>query len=409
MNRSFVAASIASLCSAPLAIAGASIPTYAGFQVQASTGNITFNLPAGASISNATPDINNSGQVTFEVTVPSATQIWRGGNAMGGSVAEISQAAGFVSVSDPTINNAGRVVWSQDDVPGVYSVDAAGSPAALYTNDPFGTSTFGSPQILDDDTVGFRGRAGFGPRFHASVNPFLDVPPTIFAQEMPGLSFLFTPRFNNNTEVATKLTRDAGFNEEEVVTIDASGARTTIAQNNDIDPMSPYSSFGNSLGFNDHGQVALAATLAASGDRTIVLTDGTTETTIATEGVGDVSDIEFFSPVVNNNGLVAFRAFDASGNRSIFVGDGTDLVKVATEGTAITGGNGESLFIGRLIDTGPSFGGGISINDLGEIVFNAQLNNGQTLLGAGIIVAQIPAPGSLALLGLAPLATRRKR
>src|SRR5690606_4639520 len=81
------------------------------------------------------------------------------------------------------------------------------------------------------------------------------------------------------------------------------------------------------------------------------------------------------------------RGFDGSGKRSVFVGDGTDLVKIATEGTQLQTDLG-TLTIGRL-DGNPAFGSSPDINDAGEVVFAASVNDGVNEIGTAITVATV--------------------
>ena len=101
----------------------------------------------------------------------------------------------------------------------------------------------------------------------------------------------------------------------------------------------------------------------------------------------DLNSIEFFAPRINSNGTVTFRGFDGSGKRSVYVGDGTKLIKIATEGTELETDLG-TLTIGRL-DGSPAFGSSPDINDAGEVVFAASVNDGFTDIGTAITVATV--------------------
>src|SRR5690606_17482051 len=113
-----------------------------------------------------------------------------------------------------------------------------------------------------------------------------------------------------------------------------------------------------------------------------------TTRTIATSADPEVSSIDFFAPAVNDEGLVAFRAFDEAGLRAIFVGDGTTLRRVVTEHDLVPTDRGE----GRIDqhDSSPVFGGSVDINARGDVVFAAALTptgNNQIEWGSGIFVA----------------------
>ena len=62
--------------------------------------------------------------------------------------------------------------------------------------------------------------------------------------------------------------------------------------------------------------------------------DDFTGTTILIASVENqlVNTIDFFSPDVNNDGVVVFRGDDSTGLSSVFVGDGNNLIRLGGEG-----------------------------------------------------------------------------
>ncbi len=374
---------------ATTAFASAQTPTYSTHQIMASTGDILFNLPAGASISSVTPSINASGKVAFKFLAPNSTNIWFGGLATGQTIQTVDTSVDFYLLSDPDCNDDERVVWAQDGpgAPAVWSAVADGS-AAMYATGPLGTAIYGSPSVNAVGQVGYRASFSTG-RAWVTNDPAGDGVRVLAAEQsiQPGsnISYLYTPTMNDLREVAGKMSRSV-FAQEEIWIL-GRDPQLLIAQSNELDSDSPFDKFDNAVGFNNAGQVAFITTLVG-GVRAIYLSsDYGQYTEIAREGVSDVSDIEFFHPVVNDDGLVAFRAFDGAGRRAVFVGDGASLTKAAVEGAAIRGPNDEQLFIGRFIDTSPAFGGSPDINAHGDVVFNAQLHDTVDLRGAAIIVA----------------------
>lgn len=390
MNTRRAALLCAGITAAPLF---AQVPTYSEFEIQASTSDILFNLPSGSSISSVTPRINALSQVAFKYLAPNTSSVWFGTASAGQTIHAVDTSIDFYLVSDPDLNTEGRVVWAQDGpgAPAVWS-SLAGAPAAIYATGPLGTSFYGSPSINALGQVGYRAEFATGKAWAS----FAAGAVAIHAAEQSiqpgtGISFLFTPFISNSRQIAGKMTRQT-FDHEEIRLVDPTGVSTLIAQTNNLDPQSIFDRFDNSVGVNASRQVSFTTTLVG-GDRAVYRADAPgLFTNIAREGVGDISDIEFFASVLNDNGLVAFRAFDAAGKRAAFVGDGAELRKVAVEGTPIIGPTGQSLFIGRFIDSSPAFGGGVDINERGDIVFNAQLHDTITLRGAAIVVAFADAP-----------------
>ena len=385
----------------------AQVPNYVGFQLQVATGDIAFNLPTGSSINSATTALNDNGDVAVKVLVPGAAGaefgIWAGNRGSGQVIA--SDPLAFFS--DPDLNNNGAVVWEQDGpTAGLYAGQVGTVGGGFLTNRPFGATAFTSPEINDAGDVSFRGRFGFNGTSFLRVNPASNAV-DVYASEQ-GLdptspySFLFTPSFNNAGQIGGKV-QLAGTGSDELRLFEPDGSSTLIASEG------TFGQIDNGNDINDAGQVAFAGEVA--GARGVFVGDGSSIVTIAQEGDLDITDIEFFSPAINSDGVVAFRGRDDRGQTAIYVGDGIDLVKLVTIGDTLPGaGFFDDVIAGRP-DGQTAFGGGVSINDLGEVAFSVQVNDGSgTLLGTGIYVAQIPAPAGAVVVALGGmLASRRRR
>ena len=74
-----------------------------------------------------------------------------------------------------------------------------------------------------------------------------------------------------------------------------------------------------------------------------------------------------FSPKINDEGLVLFRARDNSGKRGLYLSDGVTLKRIIGEGDEIATdlGAGKILFNPNY----PGIGGEVDINNHGDIVF----------------------------------------
>ncbi len=374
-----------------LACAGAtmaSIPNYDGLEVQVRSGaDSGFNIPAFYSISNSQPVINSNGDVSLRVFSPGAMSVWFGNAQNGGIVYQTADTEAIIGNVD--LNDAGLIVWAEtfgNNAPGVWQYSPVNG-ASYRTNRPLGTSAWTALEIDNDANIALR--ASFsGAYAYASVDPANQV--TFYAESSgidPGSpwDFLFTPAFNNSQQIGAKLQLVSGGNEIRV--FNADGTSTLIAQDSSADPTSPYSSFRNSGDLTDDGRFVFATSLV-SGGAGVFVSDGSTTVEIATTATEpDLDSIEFFAPRINNNGVVTFRGFDGDGDRSVYVGDGTSLVKIATEGTQLETDLG-TLTIGRL-DGSPAFGSSPDINDAGEVVFAASVNDGATDIGTAITVATV--------------------
>ncbi len=393
--------------------AAAGVPTYTEYDLYARTNFAAnpggaFNLPGNYFFSGENIAVNDSRQVSFHMGVTTGLfqSVWFGepdgvGGVDGGIVYNSVDDA---FLSNTTINSSGVVVWEEafSTTDGVYSFNPATMSAGFLMNRPLGCSDWGTPIINDAGQVGFRGRIGTANGFF-SWDPGA---PTQVAEHvfetgldpMSPYSFLFTPAFNNNRQIASSARfgpGTGGSNPDEIRVWNADGSSVLIAQDDDADPMSPFASFDNSPSLNNNGEVAFVATLS-NGERGVFLSDGTTTLTIALESTSDVSDVEFFGPDVNDDGLVVFRAFDDNGLRAIWVGDGTTLTRVVTEHDILPSDQGPAR-VDQNVVSSPVFGGAPSINNNGDVAFNCGLTppaDNQIEWGTGIYVARasVPAP-----------------
>lgn len=407
----------ASLAAQGVALGGGT-PTYDSYTLHARTNFASnpsgaYQVPGSWFFSGETIGLNDAGDVAFRLSVTSGdfAALWLSTSANPNHIAYQSPSGS--TISTPTINNSGLVGFEQQfsAANGVYRYDPVTTMTTLFTNRPLGASGWSGARINNSGHAGFR--AAFAGSGNAFVSSSGEAFPPFHAAEvgvdsMSPYSFLFTPAFNNNRQIAGKL-RLGGpgvigeSQPDEIRIFNTDGASTLIARDRDADAMSPYARFDNSVSVNDSGWVAFTASLHPfpSGGRGVFLSDGVTTLTIAmTTGVGSpVSDIEFFGPAVNNAGLVAFRAFDTSNLRAIWVGDGATLSRVVTEHDILPSDQGPARVDQN--DSSPVFGGGPSINASGDVAFNCALappDNNQIEWGTGVYVAAatppfIPCPG----------------
>ncbi len=381
-----------------------------------------FNLPNSAFFTNATPVLTDplspSSPVTvaFKVAVIGSTGtqgIWRGANGVG-SIVYTSPVDGFVS--DASINNGRRVAFALDFTSasnGVWVVEPSNSAnRQISTINPASLSSFGSPLINDAGRIGMRALIGLVAQGFYAWAP--DPAPTgtftqlaaespVGAPPPPGpFSFLFTPSFNSEGDIAGKarvgdLGQTGNERPDEIRVFHAGVSGTLIARDRDGDPLSNFASFDNSVALSDGGVVAFIATLVSPANtRAVYISDGGPPVEIARQGVNGVGNIEFFSPSINERGQVAFRAFDSGGQRAIWVGDGAALRVVAHQNDLVTIDGGQTAQISENNPGDPCFGGSPRMNSRGDVVFSAALiPPGQfgVELGSGCFVARAILPG----------------
>lgn len=361
-----------------------------------------FRMPAFTDFSNATVSLNDDGEVAITlVSVPTTPDPSRGlwfGDAADGDVVVLGD--GEWLFSDVTTNNLGELVWpvSFSDADGIYAYDPVAENDSLLTTQPLGASGWSSTQIDDLGRVGYRASFASGrvwTSWTESGGAEIHLAETAIEPGSP-YAFLFTPAFNENRRIAGKARRNSTAETEpdELLITDETGAVQVVREDVDGDPTSPYATFDNGVGLNDNDGISFVAELDAGGARTVQLADGAADIEIAREGVDGVGEIEFFGTRVNNNGLVAFRAFDDTGTRAIWVGDGSSLQPVVQAGDIVDTDIGPARIESAV--GGPEFSGGIDLNENGDLAFVASLtdpDNPGTERGRGIFV--VPAQGEV--------------
>jgi hypothetical protein len=398
---------------------GAAIPTGYTFQLQAraATGGSAFNLPSASSFSSISPQINDAGTVSFRVqtvggtfnptTSESKPGIWWGGRGSGGIVA-LGQEGALIS-SDTHMNQSGYTVWTQglSSANGIYFYNPAGGSSGLLTNGPLGATGW-LPRVNNANEVGSRNSFS-GPQVYQSYNAggagAVTHAAEVGADASSPYSFLFSPAFDDSRRLAAWVrlgpagSGGVASRPDQIRRFNSDGSSILIAEDQDSDASSPFNQFDSTTpGYSDTGNqyAFVARTTTSNATRGVFLWDNGSVKTIATPGVG-LNTIDSFSPAVNNDGLVAFRATDLSGRISLFLGDGNSLVRL--------------IGVGDTIDTdlGPrtiSFlAGNPDINNLGEVAFSAQLSSG----GNVVVAAYIPEPGALGLVAPLGMALRRRK
>jgi hypothetical protein len=377
----------------------AQVPTYTTLELQARTNlpvnGPSFNLPSGSSFNSITVAINDEAQVAFKVQVlpgTNAAGIWFGGAGVGSIVCQ-SENVADIFITDVSLDNTPNVAYGQTfgNVDGLYVCDPAIPGTALVTALPLGTTSWGSPQLRDNASIGYRASFSSGRAWvvYDAGNA------VIYAAEaaiMPGsgIGFLFTPAYSSTGRIAGKvqvLANGPVPQHDQIQLNDGAGSVTTLAITQVAEPGSIFSGFDNSVGINGLDQVAFIASRVGGGRGVYRVEAGQTPVEMARTGVDGLVEIEFFPPAINDSGLVVFRGRDANG-QAIFVSDGSTLGKVVSQGDTVPSDLGPAT-IGQN-DASPVFGGGAVINNNGDVAFTAALHppgNNQIEWGSGVFVA----------------------
>ncbi|WP_376693172.1 DUF7453 family protein [Wenzhouxiangella sp. EGI_FJ10409] len=351
----------------------------------------SLNIPVGSSWNSATPTLNDEQQVALHIgAVAPAFRagIWSGDPDGGGIVAESPDDSSLYSDAD--INADGDIVWrrAESSQNGVMRYDAATGTFDFYTNAPLGSNSWGSVQINDSGGVAYR--AGFGSG-NAWVS-YADDAATVHladssADGTSDYDWLFTPSFNDQGLIAGKVAYQ-GLSTNQVVIADASGNVSVLLEDNNLDTESPFSNFNNGIDFNGVGQVAVVASLAEGG-AAVIVADESGWTEYARQDTGELGEIEYFAPQINDAGVVVFRAFDSTGERGIWMADGENLTLVARHGDIVTTDLGPARLESPDEVGGPNFGGAPAVNGNGDIAFVSLLtdpDDSATSYGRGVFL-----------------------
>ena len=359
----------------------AGVPTQWDIQLQArSTLESSlpgYNLPFPSSLSSQYVSIDEDGGVAIRAILGGQEGIFYGKDGVGGII--VTGNGGGDPFWSPTIDLRNGLIGieqgSFSDGAYLYSIDGT-LLQTFAPGGPEGVSGFSGVTITSDGALCYRGDFGFSvdkvviDEYNAGVRS-----QTLVTDTNSGYSFLISPEINDSRQVLMKTFPISGA-AQRIVRFEPDGSATTVAETGAV-----FNSFVNSTAIAQDGGAAFSARRTSDSIWQVTHWDGTSFVTIAEGSDPDIDNgsLANFPPVVNDDGLVAFRAtdikFDAT---AMWVGDGTGLVKL--------------LEYDQLIDTdlGPirlgfDFGGldgkqvmngVVDINNAGQIAFAAFLRNG---------------------------------
>lgn len=375
------------LCFASSAAVG-KIPSYGKPEILARANGLdSYNLPPMSFLTNATPTINNKGEVAFRLMAI------EGQNTAGLWLKTASEDLGKVVyrgpldklMSDPSLNDEGQAVFSIFDEgtsDGIFVYDSR-QGTFLHPIPGSGTDLIfhAYPTILNNGDILFRGTHNTGDRsfFRYATNL------TKLVSEGDGssgfkASYLFGPAVNHQQQWAFKIRVGdkndwAEQNPDQIVLRNSDGQTRIVAQDQNSDPKSPFRAFANSVSLSENGFVAFVATLT-DGKQALILDENGVQTQLAVEGHDGISEFELFGVKINSQGLVLFRAKNLQGQRGIYLADSTQVLRLLGEKDEIPTDLGK----GRILapPSYPVFSGGVSLNDRNEISFHALIVSAAT-------------------------------
>jgi hypothetical protein len=409
MHRPLISGVLLTVLAVGFADAPADVPDHFRFELQARTNLLVndpgWNLPPGSSFNSISASINNAGKVAFPVQIVpingdqsnTGVGLWVGSHAIGEIVALHELPVDGIS-DRASINADGKVAYYTYEDGSSYRLRVFSEQTGLSTivsTLPLAPTSFNGHVINDTGVIGYRAGLGSGYGL-ASTGAGSSLLHIVDANIEAGpYAYIYTPSMNAQRLIACKVSI-GDFNHNEIRSFASDGSYTTLAVDSATAAGSPYNRFDNGLAYNDSGQVAVALRLEAGNVRAIYRFtpngSGVDAVEIAhVEAAGTIRGIESFSPAMNNNGLVVFRAMDVNG-QAIYAGDGTNLIRVIGKEDPVATDLGPGR-IGQHIDdptSWPIFSGAPTVNDNVDIAFIAALHpdgDNQIEWGSGVFVA----------------------
>ena len=365
-----------SLLSLSVAVLAAILPSPAAAETRYAFTRIADDAATGAEIGVAPAALNDAGQVAFMAGVqPGETGVFMGS---GGPLTTIADATGefrrlgFATIGSPlshgfaSIDGLGQTTFAavtQDSRAGYFAglggavtVADATPPILRFDGDVFSSGS-GSPTTFEALVlVNQRPRQAILVGDGGPLTSIADTSQTFTALDLD-------PRVNASGLVAFHGTRSDG---SEGIFVGSGGPLTTIA-----DTSGPFAAFTDAPAIADTGDILFQATLKASPGRPriqgLFLSRGGTILTVV-DDTGAFASFGF-APAVNARGQVAFEGTTKSGRVGIFTGGDPEDDRVIGLGDELDGSTVFDLSIS-------SFRTGL--NDEGQIVFIAQLEDGRT-------------------------------
>ncbi len=352
-----------------------------------------YNLPYPSSLSSQYVSIDEDGGVAIRVFLGGQEGIFYGSDGKGGIIVTGNGGGDpfWSATLDARNGMIGIEQGSFSDGAYLYSIDGT----LLRTFNPGGSegvSGFSGVTITGDGALCYRGDFGFTSD-KVVIDEYINNTrtQTLITDTTGDYTFLLSPEVNDVRQVLINTIPLSGPTRR-IVRFEPDGFPTTVAETG---PM--FNSFVNSTALAQNGDVAFSGRRTSDSIWQVTRWDGSTLIPIADGSNPDIDNGSFanFPPVLNSNGIVAFRATDiAHDSTALWVGDGTDLVKLVEYDQMIDTDLG-AIALG--FDFGPGTGrqvmtGVVDINDDGQVAFAAFLRNGTI----GVFVATPIENGCLA-------------
>ncbi|MFP2962132.1 MXAN_5453 family MXYO-CTERM-anchored protein [Myxococcus sp. 1LA] len=401
--------------------AWAEVPDYT-LELQARTnlrGNASgaYNLAPGNLLAGSLQiPFTDDGQIAFrlQITPEGREAVWWGRDGTGQRIYMLPDLGEDARLSDPSLSSQGNLAFavtgaSSAGQNGIYQLNASSPDTVRIERVPVGASNWSSLQLNEAEVIGFRASYGGGGQSYVLTgrsSPTSGWVSTLvsdnIADSTSPYSFLYSPRLNDEEQIAGVVDLASASAEffQELRIFSASVESQLVARTRGLDASSPVYRFASvQPAFNNQGQVAFLGSVRDASERnvtTLWLWDGTALRVIAQDGVGDIRQLEFFPPDMNDRGLVVFRAIDAANLRAVWVSDGQELKRVVSEHDIVDSDLGPAR-IDQETPSNPVFAGAPSINAQSDVALAAGLappDNDQEEWGTAVFIARAAFPQS---------------
>ncbi len=367
-----------------------------------------YNLPPMTFMNNTGPVINDRGDVAFRVLNIEGSNnqgIW--GKLSTDTVGKIYIVAPDERfITEPALNNHGDIVYSLFDegiTDGifVFNLESLEDDQVL---DPskYGLINYTYPIILDNKTIYFRGTNEKNDRTLFKYSDKTLVPVFTEGQGVVGpqnkkinSSYIFRPVVNQKGQIGLKMRfgKRHDWGEELVDGIIALGSGSAVedkpkfrTMDLDGDELSQFKAISNVVSINNKNEMTFIGFLD-EGKKAVYKSSETELVRVALEGEKGISEIEYFSPRIIDNGSVFFRAKDHEGKRSIYKVEGDTVWRLIGEGDEIVTDLGPAKILWNKFF--PGLSGEIDVNNKGDVVLHALLvKDDNREIGDGIVLLE---------------------
>lgn len=364
--------------------------TFGDFQLLGrSTSYDSFKIPVGSYLNNTSPVISDSGKEAFVIKYLSSFD-GRQGLVYDGTLIHIAKKGEYISRPRFSTYKKSELIlfslYNETSSQGIFAYDIhLKSIQHLIKSEEFTDAySFLDFGIIKNQLLVFKMKT-FENAFLISKDLATGQTLTIIDQNNNFMSYLFSVSYADDYFCLKIRKGNKGEYSEsrpdQIIVSD--GLKTLLAiSDKDDDKSSIFDSFQNSV---DCSNQDLVFTASVKEKKSIYKMNFHSKKLdlLAIEGDDYISEIEYFSPVINSVSHVAFRAISQSNKRGIWFYD-NKLKLVISEGDHLP----TDREMGRvLLRKGfPGFSGNIDINSKGEVIFHTLLNTkyDEEELGAAI-------------------------